>query len=84
MNFSQWRKVMSYHPKNYHYHHEKDDDELASSAYDEEVSLDDVVYRKKVRRLLEERLDRRRLKYELDEFDGELEADFDWDDIKGK
>jgi len=75
---------MSYHPKNYHYHHEKDYDEFGFSEYDIEDTYDEAVHRKKVRRLLEERLDRRRLKHELDEFDGELEADFDWDDVKGK
>ena len=37
---------------------------------------------KRVRQMLEDRLDSKRLKEELDDWDGELEDKFDWDEIK--
>ena len=44
----------------------------------DEVSL----HKKRVRRMLEDRLEQKRLKKELEDFEGELEDDFDWDEIK--
>lgn len=38
--------------------------------------------KKRVRQMLEDRLDRQRLKEELDDWDGEIEDKFDWDEIK--
>lgn len=46
-----------------------------------DVSPEDPVelaHKKHVRQMLEERLERKRLKEELEYFDGELDADFDW------
>ena len=40
--------------------------------------LDD--HKKEVRRKLEDRIERRRLKLELEDYEGELDDDFDWDD----
>lgn len=57
-------------------HEEYDEKSLSDYNYDDEV---DVSHRKNVRRLLEDRLERKRLKDEFkDDFD-ELSADFDWD-----
>lgn len=51
-------------------HHEHDND-------DEK----DLSHKREVRRMLEEQLERKRLKDELEDFDGELEDDFDWDNL---
>jgi phosphopantothenoylcysteine synthetase/decarboxylase len=40
--------------------------------------LDD--HKKEVRRKLEDRIERRRLKLELEDYEGELDDDFDWDE----
>lgn len=54
-----------------------DDHSLSDYNYDDDV--DSVSHRKKVKRLLEERLERKRLKEEFkDDFD-ELSGEFDWD-----
>lgn len=50
---------------------------LSDFNYDEEISLGS--HKKDVRRMVEERLERKRLKEEFkDDFD-ELSADFNWD-----
>ncbi len=41
--------------------------------------IEDLDHKKQVRRMLEERLERKRLKEELDD---ELEGDFDWKDFE--
>jgi hypothetical protein len=57
-------------------HEEYDDQSFSDYKYDDEV---DTAHRKNVRRLLEERLERKRLKDEFkDDFD-ELSGEFDWD-----
>lgn len=59
-------------------HEEYDDPTFSEQNYDNETETDSV-HRKNVRRLLEERLERKRLKDEFkDDFD-ELSAEFDWD-----
>lgn len=63
--------------------HEESDD-YSFSDYNYEDDVDDIQklhQRKKVKRLLEERLERKRLKDEFkDDFD-ELSGEFDWDDL---
>ena len=44
--------------------------------HDEDI--DDVDHKRHVRKMLEDRLERKRLKAELDD---ELEGEFDWDDL---
>lgn len=44
---------------------------------DSEVS----AHKKDVRRKLEARIDRKRLKEELEDYEGELDDDFNWDDL---
>ena len=41
------------------------------------------AHKKRVRRLLEDRLEQKRLKEELDDYDGESEDAFDWDHTAG-
>jgi hypothetical protein len=48
----------------------KADDDVEVSAHDKDV-----------RRKLEARLERRRLKEELEDYEGELDDDFEWDDV---
>ena len=56
-------------------HEDYDDQSFSDYNYDDEVD----VHRKNVRRLLEDRLERKRLKDEFkDDFD-ELSGEFDWD-----
>ncbi len=41
--------------------------------------VDEITNKKRLRQLLEKKLERKRLKEELEYFDGELDGDFDWD-----
>ena len=51
------------------------------SDYNDEYDMNssDLSHRKEVRRRLEERMERRRLKDDLEDYEGELNDDFDWD-----
>lgn len=61
--------------------HEESDDQ-SFSDFNFENELDDLNRKKQVRRLLEDRLERKRLREEFkDDFD-ELSGEFDWDDIE--
>lgn len=60
-------------------HEEYDDQSFSDYNYDDDV--ESTAHRKNIRRLLEEKLERKRLKEEFkDDFD-ELSGDFDWDVI---
>lgn len=57
---------------------ESDDYTFSDHSYDED--LENLTHKKKVRRMLEEKLERKRLKEEcFDDFD-ELNGEFNWDD----
>ena len=47
--------------------------------YEHEEDSATLQHRREVRRMLEDRLDRKRLRDEIEDFDGELEDEFDWD-----
>jgi len=49
--------------------------------FDDNDDGETLEHKREVKRMLEERLERKRLKDELEDFDGELEDDFDWDKI---
>lgn len=53
---------------NSNHHHEKEDSEA-------------LIHKRAVRKKLEEKLERKHLKHELEDFDGELENEFDWDNF---
>ncbi len=58
-------------------HEDYDDQSFSDYNYDDDV--ESTTHRKNVRRMLEEKLERKRLKEEFkDDFD-ELSGDFDWD-----
>lgn len=60
-------------------HEEYEDLSFTDHNYKEEI--DDLPHKKRVKRMLEERLERKRLKQEMqDEFD-ELNGEFDWDEL---
>jgi hypothetical protein len=60
-------------------HEDSEEQSFSEFNYDDEV--DDLSQRKKVKRMLEDRLERKRLKDEFkDDFD-ELNGEFDWDDL---
>ena len=40
---------------------------------------EELSHKKHIRQMLENRLERKRLKEELEYFDGELDGEFDWD-----
>lgn len=50
--------------------------------FDEHDDGETLEHKREVKRMLEERLERKRLKDELEDFDGELEGDFDWDNFE--
>ncbi len=47
----------------------------------DEDEIEESEHRKDVRRRLEAKLERKRLKAELEDYEGELDSDFDWDDV---
>lgn len=57
-----------------------DDDSHSFSEYpyEEEEDIEQLNHKRQVRKMLEEKLERKRLKEELDD---ELYGEFDWDDI---
>lgn len=59
-----------------HYHELKEENQHFPE-YDNEEASEDLPHKRRVRRMLEERLERKRMRNEIDELDGE----FDWDEI---
>ncbi len=50
--------------------------------FDDHDDGETLEHKREVKRMLEERLERKRLKDELEDFDGELEGEFDWDKLE--
>lgn len=64
-------------------HHIDHEEHYTSSEFGDDVENNDPTDCKRkmeIKRKLEERMEKRRLKHELEDYDGELDADFDWDD----
>ncbi len=63
-------------------HEDYDHQSFSDYSYEDyDENIEDLPKKKKIRRLLEERLERKRLKDEFkDDFD-ELSGDFDWDEL---
>ena len=62
-------------------HEESDDYSFTDFKYDELDDTEKLNQKKKIKRLLDERLERKKLKDEFkDDFD-ELNGDFDWDEL---
>lgn len=60
--------------RNYDDHHS-----FSDFPYEEEEDAATISHKKHVKRMLEDKLERKRLKEELDD---ELYGDFDWDDLE--
>lgn len=58
--------------------HKEHDDGQAFFDYDHD-DASSLMHQKQVRQRLEDRLELKRLKNELEYFDGELDGEFDWD-----
>ena len=59
----------------------KDHGDRSFSDYRFEEDVEDLAQRKKIKRILDDRMERKRLKDEFkDDFD-ELSGEFDWDEI---
>ena len=59
--------------------HKDYDDNQSFSDFNYEDDLDKLSHKKRIRRMLEDRLEHKRLKAELDD---ELEGEFDWKDLE--
>lgn len=57
----------------------KEYDDVRSFVDMNQEDLEELSHKKRIRKMLENRLERRRLKEELEYFDGELDGEFDWD-----
>ncbi|TAL61788.1 MAG: hypothetical protein EPN84_07390 [Legionella sp.] len=61
--------------------HKDPDDEHLFNDFNFDDGVEDIDHKKKVRRLLEEKLEKKRLREEfMDDFD-ELGGEFDWDEL---
>ncbi|MBA2710589.1 MAG: hypothetical protein H0U57_08370 [Tatlockia sp.] len=58
--------------------HDDDEHQFSDYSYGDDSDTDKLSHRRQVRKVLEEKLERKRLKEELDELDGE----FDWKDYE--
>ncbi len=58
--------------------HKEYKDKSSYSEFKPDEDTEDLNHKKQVRRMLEDRLERKRLKEELED---ELDGEFDWDDL---
>jgi len=61
---------------------EQHTEEAPREYLDDEESGETLEHKREVKRMLEARLERKRLKDELEDYDGELEDDFDWENFE--
>lgn len=59
--------------------HKNHDDVRSYNDMSHDDDKEELSHKKHVRQMLENRLERKRLKEELEFFDGELDGEFDWD-----
>jgi hypothetical protein len=52
---------------------------MSNNAHYEKEDSKVTEHKREVRRMLEDKLDQKRLKEELEDFDGELDGEFNWD-----
>ena len=67
-------------------HHSDYDDNRASFEQGDDLEIDpaDSHRRMEIKRKLDERMEKRRLKDELEDYEGELDEGFNWDDFDKK
>jgi hypothetical protein len=59
--------------------HKNHDDSRGFADWNYEEDKQTLSHKKHIRQLLEKRLEQKRLKEELEFFEGELDGEFDWD-----
>jgi hypothetical protein len=64
--------------------HREHDDRHTHTGFHHEDSHENLAHKKEVRQRLENRLELKRLKDELEYFDGELDDEFDWSYFNAK
>jgi hypothetical protein len=64
-------------------HHINQEEKYVPSEFSEDMEADPVDHRRKleIKKKLEERMEKRRLKQELEDYEGELDSDFNWDNF---
>lgn len=64
-------------------HHNDYDDHRCASEHGDDIEFDpaDSPRKMEIKRKLDERMERRRLKQELEDYEGELDEGFNWDDF---
>ena len=60
--------------------HKEYEDHQEPFDFNFEEDYETLSHKKKIRRRLEDRFDRRSLKHELEDYEGELDDEFDWGD----
>lgn len=61
--------------------HEEEYEDQSFSDYNYDDDIDDMTQKKRIKRMLEDRLEKKRLRDEFkDDFD-ELSGEFDWDEL---
>ena len=58
--------------------HKNHDEGRSYIDWSREDGKDELSHKKHIRQMLENRLEQKRLKEELEYFDGELDGEFDW------
>ena len=59
--------------------HREYEDRKTQFDVQSDESMEEISRKKQVRHLLESRLEHKRLKEELEDYEGELDDEFDWD-----
>ncbi|MDX2345454.1 MAG: hypothetical protein QNK11_01070 [Legionella sp.] len=54
---------------------------MTKNTYHDKEDSAVLEHRREVKRMLEEKLEEKRIKNELEDFDSELEGEFDWDEL---
>lgn len=62
--------------------HKHQDEDRVFLDFNHEEEGQSLSHKRHIRQLLEKKLERKRLKEELEYFDGELDGDFDWDELE--
>lgn len=67
----------------HHNDYDEYDDHHLSSEQGDDLEFDPADSHRKmeIKRKLDERMERRRLKQELEDYEGELDEEFDWEDF---
>ena len=67
-------------------HHIDHEDQYSASDFGDDIDFDPADCKRKmeIKRKLDQQMEKRRLKQELEDYEGELDEEFDWDDYDDK